>query len=365
MEKSSSDSFLLFSCPGCNAQLQFRPDTQQMACEYCGTHVKIDNGQPVQEKELHKQLFTAENLEAGKEEKVYKCTRCGAESTIPATTTTFVCAYCNFDVVNAEAHKSRNVQPTAIIPFKIDRQKAIEIFKQWAGKGKYAPRDIGKVALQEELRGIYLPFWTHSAETFSKWRGEAGEYYYVDLEEKDSKGNTVTRREQMTKWISRSGTYDCAFDEVLVNGSKEVPHQSISSILPFQLEQLVNYNESYLAGFESMVYDVDVNESFERAKNLMQDELNVACKLELAIDTSRGLKVNSNYSNQTYKHILLPLWMCTFVYKGKNYPFLINGQTGQIAGIKPESRASALKVSLIWTGVLTILYILSRIFPNH
>jgi DNA-directed RNA polymerase subunit RPC12/RpoP len=365
MEKTSSESFLLFPCPGCNAQLQFKPNTQQMACEYCGTNVKIDNANPLQEKELQKQDFIAENLEAGKEDTVYKCTRCGAESTIAAATTTFVCAYCNFEVVNAEAYNTRNVQPHAIIPFKIDRQQAIAIFKEWAGAGKYAPRDIGKMELQEELRGIYLPFWTHSAETFSKWRGEAGEYYYETVEYTNSNGKRVTRREQFTKWTSRKGTYECAFDEVLVNGTTTVPHNSISTIMPFQLEQLVNYNENYLAGFESVVYDVGVTDSYKRAKHLMQEQLYTACRIDCSIDTHRGVKVDSSFSHETYKHILLPLWMCTFVYKGKDYPFLINGQTGKIEGVKPESRMSALTVSLIITAVMAIIYTLSRIFPNH
>lgn len=42
-------------------------------------------------------------------------------------------------------------------------------------------------------------------------------------------------------------------------------------------------------------------------------------------------------SNQSYKHILLPLWVCSYLYKNKRYHFLVNGQTGKNYGKKPVS----------------------------
>jgi hypothetical protein len=44
--------------------------------------------------------------------------------------------------------------------------------------------------------------------------------------------------------------------------------------------------------------------------------------------------------------------MCTYLYKQKEYSFLINGQTGKIYGNKP---VSAIKV------VITILFVLALI----
>ncbi|HJS29119.1 MAG TPA: hypothetical protein VJ768_05835, partial [Anaerolineales bacterium] len=57
----------------------------------------------------------------------------------------------------------------------------------------------------------------------------------------------------------------------------------------------------------------------------------------------------------TSKLMLLPLWVGTYRYKGTDYPFIINGQTGKVAGAKPKDD---LKRILIWTaGIGTILLI--------
>ena len=68
----------------------------------------------------------------------------------------------------------------------------------------------------------------------------------------------------------------------------------------------------------------------------------------------RGVRspVVLTFSNQTYKHILLPLWVCSYLYKSKRYHFLVNGQTGKIYGKKP---VSALKVTLVVLLVILVV----------
>jgi len=366
MEKTSNESLLLFPCPGCNAQLHFKPGNQQLSCQYCGTNVQIDNPTaPLQEFDLQPQLSIAEDAAAATKQMVYKCTRCGSQSSFDAETPTFVCSYCNFEVVNPVAYKTRNIQPSAIIPFKIGKEKATALFNEWVVMGSLTPKDVGKVDLQINMRGVYVPFWTYDAQTASRWREEGGRYYYVTVEEKDSNGNKTTRRERRTEWISRSGIYEHAFNDILVNASKEIPSNSVTPILPFNLNELVNYNDSYLSGFEADVYDITVKHGYARAEALMEREIHYICVSDCTIDTYRDLDVETSYSSQTYKHILLPLWFCTYVYNEQTYAFVINGQTGRIKGKRPEGKTGALKITAIILGIVLIIYILSRIFPSH
>jgi len=357
---------LLFPCPGCNAQLHFKPGNQQMNCQYCGTNVQIDNTTaPLQEFDLQPLLSVTENTAATTEQITHKCTRCGSESTVSADTATFVCAYCKFEVVNPNAYKTRAIQPSAIIPFKIGKEKVLTLFKQWVTLGSYTPKDVGKIDLQENIRGVYLPFWTFDARTTSRWRGEGGRHYYVTVEEKDSNGKTITRQEQRTEWFSRNGTFEHSFNDVLVCGSNSIPSSTIGAILPFELEALVNFNESYLSGFESDIYNVSAKDAYEKAKSLMDREIFHECAGDCEIDTYRNLHINTSFNDKTYKHILLPFYFCTYVYKNKTYPFMINGQTGKIRGLRPEGSTGAVKITLIIMGIILILYILSRVFPSH
>ena len=54
-------------------------------------------------------------------------------------------------------------------------------------------------------------------------------------------------------------------------------------------------------------------------------------------DTHRNLQVEADYSGQTFKHILVPIWLLTYDYGARNFQVVINGYTGPIAGKYPKS----------------------------
>ena len=53
--------------------------------------------------------------------------------------------------------------------------------------------------------------------------------------------------------------------------------------------------------------------------------------------SSAWTRSNTDYSDETFKHILLPIWMAAYKYGGKSYRFLVNGQTGEVQGERPYS----------------------------
>ena len=54
-------------------------------------------------------------------------------------------------------------------------------------------------------------------------------------------------------------------------------------------------------------------------------------------DTHRNLVIHPTFSGQTFKHILVPIWLLTYVFGSKSYQVLVNGSTGRIAGKYPLS----------------------------
>ena len=50
-----------------------------------------------------------------------------------------------------------------------------------------------------------------------------------------------------------------------------------------------------------------------------------------------NLQVSIDWSGQTFKHILVPVWLLTYDYGRKSYQVAINGYTGSIAGDRPYS----------------------------
>lgn len=361
METATHEPLLLFPCPGCNSQLYFSPKLQQLECEHCGTKVAIDKATDlIKENSLHQQMAGATDPSVTVEQLVYKCGRCGSQSVFTTETPTFICSFCNFEAVNPVAYKTRIIQPSGMVPFKVDKQHSIDIFKTWVGKGWWAPGDLKQFARHDALHGIYLPFWTYDAQTNSEWSGYGGRYYYVTEHYTDSQGKRQSRQVQHTEWIYRSGTYDHFFDDILIGGATELSQNEYESIFPYKLEELVNFDAKYLSGWKADVYDVAVNEGYDKAEAMMKDAIYNACANLCRIDTYRNLNVDTSYSNQTYKHILLPLWMCTYAYKNKTYHFLINGQTGKIHGKKPVSAAKVVLVILLVLLVIAAVVVFSQ-----
>jgi hypothetical protein len=64
-----------------------------------------------------------------------------------------------------------------------------------------------------------------------------------------------------------------------------------------------------------------------------------------------------NWSDMTFKYVLLPLWTGTYKYHGKSYQVFINGQTGKVSGDKPRD---LLKTILLTTSfILSLLVVLA------
>lgn len=356
-QTSTAPSLLLFPCPGCNSQLYFNPQQQQLVCEHCGTHVAIEKGNnQVKENNLRQQLNGATDSTVTIEQQVYKCSRCGSESVFTTEMPNFTCSFCNYEVVNPVAYKTRIIQPSGMVPFHIDQQQSLSIFKTWLGKGWLAPGDLKEFARHDALHGIYLPFWTYDAQTNSEWSGYGGRYYWETEYYTDSQGKQQTRQVQRTEWIYRSGTYENFFNDILIGGANELSQKEYESIFPYKLEELVNFDARYLSGWKADVYDIAVNDGYVKAEAIMKDAIYGACANLCRIDTYKGLEVSTSYSNQTYKHILLPLWLCSYIYKKKKYHFLINGQTGAIHGKKPVSTIKVVMLVLLILAVIIAAY---------
>ena len=64
---------------------------------------------------------------------------------------------------------------------------------------------------------------------------------------------------------------------------------------------------------------------------------------------------NISFTKQQTVYGLLPVWFLNYTYKGRDYPFVINGQTGCNFGILP---VSGLKKFLFGAGLFIVLGVL-------
>ena len=128
----------------------------------------------------------------------------------------------------------------------------------------------------------------------------------------------------------------------------------LRGIEPFPTQELKPYDAAFVSGWLVERYQIDLVGAAQRARAAMDAKLELLCAQQIRADTFRNLSVRADYSKQTFKHILAPVWLLTYTYGAKAFQCAINGVTGAIAGEYPKS---PWKVALLVLVVLVIIVI--------
>lgn len=337
-----------FPCKSCGSQMSYSPAHGKLYCSYCQSEEEIES----ERKEAPEYLYfpDEDSYKAPVWEEygqvVLTCPSCGADTVMGMAKVTATCPFCGSHYVTEAPKDKKVISPETLIPFRISEPAAHTSFTAWVKKQWLAPRKFKKAALSPEMRGIYVPHFTFDASLstdFSGWGGERRvETYTVRVN-----GKTETRTRTKTVWYPVSGHRDLDFDNLPCPATRKVDRALLNKVGPFSLSVLNVYNPAYLAGFFAERYSVGLGEGFSEVKRVMENRMEAHIKASLGYDTYRDMHYNHRFSDVKFKHVLLPLWLAAYQYRGKSYQFMVNGETGKTAGHFP---ISALKVALLVAG---------------
>ncbi len=288
----------------------------------------------------------------------FRCENCGAEVGVDADQRSYTCAFCDSTyVVEFTPDETDRQPPEFVIGFRVTLEQAQEKFRQWlTGNQWFRPGDLRFAKIEEKLKGVYLPFWSFSMLAESSWSADVGEYWWrtetYTTTDKDGKTVTKTRRVRETEWWDLRGDHHHYYSGYLVSGSRGLPQEYADRIKPFQLPALKRYRPDFLAGWLSEEYSVERDQALGVCQQEFQSREQQSVAAHLPGDTYRGLRVATRFSRINSDLILLPIYLLSYRYRDKVYRFLINGQTGKVAGDKPLSwRRIAVAVGV---GVLAV-----------
>ena len=350
-------------CKSCSARLTYAPGTNSLKCEHCGALNEIAVSTQVIE-ELDFEKFINDFHEESQQQDIttVKCDACSAQTSFEANVVSGSCPFCGNPIVVASGTIHRNIQPKSLLPFAIDKKKALEVYSNWLKELWFAPSDLLQLATQEgKLIGMYIPYWTYDANTSTSYTGERGEEHTETEEyETTENGETITRTRTVTRtvWYPVSGNVSNVFDDTLVNASRSLPKTNSDKLEPWDLKNLVPFNPSFLSGYKTESYQIELKEGFEIAKSRMEDVIRENISLDIGGVQQRILFMNTTYNHITFKHILLPLWISAYRYQSKTYRFMINGRTGEVQGERPYSWVKITLTVLAALAVITLLIVI-------
>ena len=352
-----------YQCPACTGPLHYSAKSGKLACDYCGSSFDVAEiealyarkeaeaaaaKQAADAKAEAAQAAKAEAAEAaaasggwdtsdlsrdwGAEAgglRVYSCPSCGAELICDQSTAATACPYCGNPAI-VPGQFSGALRPDYILPFRLSKDDAVQALRAHYKGKPFLPRSFTSANHIEQIQGVYVPFWLFDggAEGAASYRAsntnvfETGDYEI-----------TETRHYH----VVRAGSL--AFEKIPVDASSKMPDDHMDSIEPFDYAQLRPFSTAYLPGYLADKYDVTIDDSRDRADMRCRETLAQALR-----DTVTGYgacvteREDIALRRGKVHYALLPVWMLSTKWRGQDFLFAMNGQTGKLVGDLPTDR---------------------------
>jgi DNA-directed RNA polymerase subunit RPC12/RpoP len=351
-----------FPCAACGARLEFAAGTTALQCPYCGhqQQVVMEAERVVREHSFTDWLHSTDKPTGHVGTYGVHCSGCGARTETDKLSD--ACPFCGAAIVlepNAEAM----ITPEAVLPFGIQQAAALNSMRDWIGSRWFAPNSLKALAAHEGIQGTYLPHWTFDSDSTTVYEGKRGDYYYTTESYTDSDGERQEREVRHTRWRSASGTVQRTFDDVLVPAVTSLPEDKLNELEPWDMPEVKPYQPEYLAGYQTLRYEVEPPEGFEKFKASVNSTIERDCLDDIGGDEQRLHATQIDWGELTFKLLLLPVWLAAYRYNDRAWRVMINARTGEVIGERPYSpwKIAAAVIAVLTALVIAItLYSLTR-----
>jgi ribosomal protein S27E len=349
-----------FPCERCGADLVFSIGAQRLRCEHCGFEKALagEDAGEAKENDLAEGLRRqAERRAAGAPAvgtNELRCDACGATVVFEGTVTSTACAYCGEPLQRDRVHRSPDRIPVdGLLTFAVAPEAARASLAGWVQGRWFAPNEFLQRGVDGKLEGVYLPYFTFDAMTSTRYAGERGDHFWVEV----GSGNQ-RRREQRTRWSPAGGAFQRFFDDVLVPAVQALPRSLLEALEPWPLGGVIPFTPAALAGKRAHTYDVELAAAGGTARQRIDAALEAEVRDRIGGDEQRVHALQTAYDGLTYKHLLLPVWLLAYRYGGKSYRVAINACTGEVHGERPWSPwkiGLAVLLGLLAAGLVALL----------
>ena len=350
-----------FKCPACTAPLHFSEETGRLECDYCGSSFSVEE---MEARSAEKEQQAAEAFEKAAAEakadakdwdgpdaqdswgeegahlKTYSCPSCGAELICDEATAATSCPYCGNNAIIPGQFRGA-LKPELVIPFQIGKEDAVKALKAHYKGKPFLPKSFSDENHIQEIKGIYVPFWLFDGQAEADVSFAATRSTVM-----------VTGRERITTTrhfdVRRAGTV--SFEKIPVDASKKMPDDYMDSLEPFRYDAMVPFSTAYLPGFFADIPDVSIEECSLRAELRATDTAVEAMSRQVSgYETCIPTRKDAQLRRGKVRCALLPVWLLSTQWEGKNFLFAMNGQTGKMVSDLPVSK----KRYWAWWGGLT------------
>ena len=330
-----------YICPNCLAELRFVGTYGQLVCDSCGNKFDVSlihqiyaeqeqaviskGNDPIWDSSGIINFSTQEAAHL----RSYSCSSCSAEIFCDETTGATSCPYCGNPTIMMTQFVNQ-MRPDYILPFKLDKAAAVSALKAYYKDKHLLPKGFTDNNHIKEIKGIYVPFWLFDgeADAYMRFHGtKTHSYTSGDYNVTDTDHYRVTRHGSIV------------FQGIPVDASSKMPNTHMNAIEPFDYDDLKPFSYAYLPGFMADSYDMDTNESYNRAnERILEGTEEVIRDTILDYSTLTREFYDINLKEGDAKYVLMPIWLLSTIWNSRSFLFAMNGQTGKLIGDLPIDR---------------------------
>jgi DNA-directed RNA polymerase subunit RPC12/RpoP len=304
-----------FVCPQCGGKMEFSGDGSALTCAYCGNTQSIltamDQGALAEEQDFTIALATAQGHSIPVATQSLKCQGCGASFVLPPQTLSTVCPYCASPYVIEQTETRELIPPDGIVPFLVTQDQAQQAVLAW-----YRSQGFKVLAVNALPAGAYLPAWAFDI---------GGEIT----------GNCSIEKNEPGETFAGSAVVD--EKNMLVAASHTLSSTVADEVNEFPLDAMQPYDARYLADWPAETYQISVSDASLAARSRILAKMRPQVQADIG-ESFSDLQLSAlRLVFESYKLVLVPLWVARFRYEKVWYSVVVNGRNGNVRGEKPRS----------------------------
>ena len=274
-------------------------------------------------------------------EKVLKgvtCPACSGELDLREGIKSFNCKYCGTLLIV----KGIGGVVKYYVPMKVQRNIAIQNTLNWLGKGLAKARGLKTGSKIEDAFLVFIPYWRVRADVIGWVFGQERRTQTVN-------GRTTTYYVDVEKKIQKSFDRTFAACEVAELGVRKV-NLAGDEMKP------VNFEELQASGMMFNIVSSEQEVTEEAKSQFVQEAVN-------SVNVDRVTFQHNDLVRPNTSIVYYPLWIVRYVFKGRTYQVVVDGEDGTICyGKAPGNNLYRAVAGIFGTALGTYLLTFFGIF---
>ncbi len=300
---------MVYKCKNCGGNVLYNPKSGRMVCDSCGGE---------------------DSEEILKPEDPFTCPSCGSHIEVGEYDSSCKCEACGAPII-LDPRIEYPYGPDLALPFMIDKYEAIEALRAYAKDKLFIPGNFINAHMEDKLEGIYVPFWLYDFDT---------DVHYNAIGVKIRTWTSGDTEYTETSKYAVARELEIDYSGYPADASIKMPDDMMDLVEPYDYGRMGKFDAKLLSGFSAERYNFDPNQLEPRVKARMAKDTDAWINSTISgYNHMEGVQKRVDDKRKATNFALLPVWDYKYHYKGQEYHFYLNGQSGKIVGKSPVSPA--------------------------